>query len=103
MVINPSCSCVDAAGLIHLDGLRNWTHVRAAEAVRRGAAGAAGGGPTGSTGPTAPAAPQLPLTECLCFLTGSLQPLAVGVRDGAGFPEGHAPLHQVCCRGARAR
>ncbi|CAF90282.1 unnamed protein product [Tetraodon nigroviridis] len=25
MVINPACSCADAAGLLHLDGLRNWT------------------------------------------------------------------------------
>ncbi|XP_049455239.1 E3 ubiquitin-protein ligase RNF31 isoform X3 [Epinephelus fuscoguttatus] len=26
MVINPSCSCVDASGNISLDGLKNWTH-----------------------------------------------------------------------------
>ncbi|KAM8849745.1 E3 ubiquitin-protein ligase RNF31 isoform 3-T3 [Spinachia spinachia] len=26
MVINPSCSSVDASGNIHLDGLTNWTH-----------------------------------------------------------------------------
>ncbi|XP_068565391.1 E3 ubiquitin-protein ligase RNF31 [Cebidichthys violaceus] len=26
MVINPSCSCVDASGIVLLDGLRNWTH-----------------------------------------------------------------------------
>ncbi|XP_029380235.1 E3 ubiquitin-protein ligase RNF31 isoform X2 [Echeneis naucrates] len=26
MVINPTCSCVDASGNISLDGLRNWTH-----------------------------------------------------------------------------
>ncbi|XP_054452609.1 E3 ubiquitin-protein ligase RNF31 isoform X2 [Anoplopoma fimbria] len=26
MVINPSCSCVDASGNILLDGLTNWTH-----------------------------------------------------------------------------
>ncbi|XP_056913239.1 E3 ubiquitin-protein ligase RNF31 isoform X1 [Takifugu flavidus] len=26
MVINPSCTCVDATGIINLDGLRNWTH-----------------------------------------------------------------------------
>lgn len=36
MVINPSCTCVDAAGIINLDGLRNWTHVRPTEHLRWG-------------------------------------------------------------------
>ncbi|XP_026170416.1 E3 ubiquitin-protein ligase RNF31 isoform X2 [Mastacembelus armatus] len=31
MVINPSCTCVDAFGNISLDGLTNWTHVSPAE------------------------------------------------------------------------
>lgn len=34
MVINPACSCVDATGLVHLDGLRNWTHVRQSSGTR---------------------------------------------------------------------
>lgn len=27
MVINPSCRCVDATGIIDVDVLRNWTRV----------------------------------------------------------------------------
>lgn len=36
MVINPSCACVEATGIISLDGLRNWTHVRPTEHLRWG-------------------------------------------------------------------
>lgn len=114
MVINPACSCVDATGLVDLDGLRNWTHVRQSSGTRSqdlpGGEEAPGrswssrqvlelqAGPGALGRSWSSSSPWL-----LYFLSGKLLPLAVGVRDGADVPEGHAPLLQVCCGGSRAQ
>lgn len=97
MVINPACSCVDATGLVHLDGLRNWTHVRQSSGSRSQVLPGGEGAP-GRSWFWSSSSPWL-----LYFLSGKLLPLAVGVRDGADVPEGHAPLLQVCCGSSRAQ